>query len=241
MTRRVDIIIPTFNQSQFTINCLASIARHTHPNAYRVIWVDNGSQPSEVAAVKKAIANMPHFAILNDENLGFVKATNQGIATSKGDVVLLNNDTEVPKGWLANLQGGLELGYSIVGPLADEKCTGSWQCVTNVLGSRWFKSLTEGAVGYVEVPQMIAFFCAYIARPVFQEIGYLSEAYGVGFADDDDFCQRARISYFRIAVHTGTIVTHHHRTTFTAVYGKNRWKEMQEENLRILKTRWHMP
>ena len=54
----------------------------------------------------------------NDENRGFGPAVNQGLGAANGDVlVVLNNDTIVPPGWLSRLAGHLdrpEIG--LVGP-----------------------------------------------------------------------------------------------------------------------------
>ena len=56
-------------------------------------------------------------------NLGFVKATNQGIKEAEGDyIILLNNDTEVYMGWEKRL----------INPLIEDKSVGAVGPVTKV-------------------------------------------------------------------------------------------------------------
>lgn len=86
---------------------------------------------------------------------------------------------------------------------------------------------------------MLAFFCAYIRRRVIQDIGYLSEAYGVGFGDDDDYCFRARRAGYRLGLATNVIVEHAHRTTFKTLFPE--YKQLQERNMAIFKERQHKP
>lgn len=41
--------------------------------------------------------------IENEQNLGFVKSVNRGLVRSRGHVVLVNTDVELPKNWLERL------------------------------------------------------------------------------------------------------------------------------------------
>ena len=236
-TEFIDIIIPTFNQSDYTIRCLESV--HKHTTGYRVIWIDNGSDKEEVRRVERFLKDkkMPYRAIKNPENLGFVKATNQGIATATGDVVLMNNDTEMCEGWLDALRNGIYgAGYDMMGPLArDNHGDGyetSWQNIRR-LESAWGVELPEapGTLRAVSTG-MLAFFCVYITRHVIEKLGYLSEAFGVGFGDDDYYCQLAHRAGIKLGLATDVVIFHNHRTTFRATYPDD-YKQMQVHNQHI--------
>ena len=232
-TDLVDIIIPCWNNANFTIACLRSIKKYTEN--YRVILVDNGSTVKDRGEVYYEILDedIPHLFIDLPKNIGFVKATNIGIAAAEGDVVLLNNDTEVSEGWLEDLWGGLWFGHGIIGPLADEGIE-SWQSLGNAEKFVGLK-LPTAKNHFMPVKGMVAFFCVYITRDVIQDVGYLSEAYGIGFGDDDDYCARARARGHHIALATDTVIKHHHRTTFKVAYPE--YKDMQVKNMAIFKRR----
>ena len=233
----IDIIIPTYQQSAYTLRCLKSI--HKHTTGYRIIWIDNGSDKQEIRRVEKFLKDkkMPYRAIKNPVNLGFVKATNQGIATAVGDVVLMNNDTEMCEGWLDALRNGIYgAGYDMMGPVArDNHGDGyetSWQNIRR-LESAWNVELPEppGTIRSVS-DGMLAFFCVYITRHVIEKLGYLSEAFGVGFGDDDYYCQLAHRAGIKLGLATDIVIFHNHRTTFRATYPDS-YKQMQVHNQHI--------
>ncbi len=251
MSARVDIIIPTFNQSEYTIRCLESIKKHTKD--YRIIWIENGSEKDEVAAVKKVIKSMPHFAILNTENLGFVKGVNQGIASATAPfVVFLNNDTEVTHDWVEKLMSTFDNPkIGLVGCVTNAH--GSWQGVEHAMRSlnvplppwghyenadAYNAFLEKNYMGQFRiVPGMVAFFCTMIRRDVFKKVGYLSEEYGIGLGDDDDFCERARVAGIQIACRIDTLVFHNHRTTFKSMYSAQELAEAQKRNISFFKVK----
>jgi len=95
---RVSVIIPMFNQPELTVNCLASLARHTPEGIAEIIVVDDAS------SVPFATADPRVTVVRNRENLGFAASCNRGAATAGGDYLLfLNNDTEALPGWLQPL------------------------------------------------------------------------------------------------------------------------------------------
>jgi glycosyltransferase involved in cell wall biosynthesis len=101
------IIIPCWNQLEFTRQCIAALLRDTH-GPWELIIIDNGS----TARTAGYLANLRDAAplavtlISNTRNLGFPVAINQGLRCARGDyLVLLNNDVVVTEGWLAQLIG----------------------------------------------------------------------------------------------------------------------------------------
>lgn len=219
---KYDIIIPSWNMSKVTIECLRSIKRYS--SSYRIIFIDNASDKNEFDKIYKILKDIPHILIQNKENLGFVKAVNQGIKYSIDSglseyIILMNNDTEAVDGWLEKLtQPFLEhQNIGAVGPLTTTP--NSWQ-------GKYPKNRT----GYViKKNGMLAFFCTMIKKDVFLNIGLLDETFGIGFGDDDDYCKRMLDNGYVLALVQDLIIPHHHRTTFNHLYGDEKIKKMQEK------------
>jgi len=104
---KYDIIIPSWNQSRYVVNCLTSIKKYSKD--YRVIFVDNDSLKTELDIILPVLNTLPHKYIKLLKNEGFVKATNIGILNSEAPfIVLMNNDVESVEGWLDKLVQPLE-------------------------------------------------------------------------------------------------------------------------------------
>lgn len=262
----VDIIIPTYNNAEWTIKCITSIRKHTDDYPYRIVWVDNGSEKEEIESVRSVIANMPHVQILNNKNLGFVKAANQGLRYgANGDyVVIMNNDTIVTKGWLSRMVLIMERDENIalVGPMT-ENASGnerSWQSISALKDQMRVNSVLKNTFGdfpdfnrynsidefaeelykmqgmkYVVNKTMLAFFCTLFRVSAINKVGLLDEDFGVGLGDDDEYCFRLRKAGYYFALAKGVFVFHNHRTTFNKLYGKEGYKQMQKENMAILR------
>jgi GT2 family glycosyltransferase len=224
---KVDIIIPQFNNCEYTINLLESIKDCTED--YRIILIDNGSEQNEYEATMVALEDHSHFVIRNPENLGFIKGVNQGIASSTADyVVLQNNDTIVEPGWLDKmLECFDDPAVGLVGPTTE--LAASWQN-RDKLPASFFRQKTR------EINGMLAFFCVVIKRDVITKIGYLSEEFGLGFGDDDDYCERAKNAGFKLVLRTDVTVIHYHRTTFKK-YIPN-WEDTQQTNIDFFKAKY---
>ena len=104
--RRCDVIIPIYNAYEMLEPCIESVLKHTDFRKAHLILIDDKSLDERVLPLLENLAekNKDKITLIaNDENLGFVGTTNKGMKLSKNDVVLLNSDTEVPKGWLDKL------------------------------------------------------------------------------------------------------------------------------------------
>ena len=89
------IIIVTFNELDYTRQCVESIRRLTD-EPYELIFVDNASTDGTVQYLE---CQPDAKVIRNSDNRGFPAAVNQGIAAASGSqVLLLNNDTIVTTG-----------------------------------------------------------------------------------------------------------------------------------------------
>ncbi|NOU90923.1 glycosyltransferase [Paenibacillus sp. LMG 31460] len=87
------IIIPTYNQKAFLLECIESIRVYT-PEPYELIIIDNGSTDGTLDHLISDTTGI-RFRFI-DHNLGFAGAVNQGLQIARGtSLVLLNNDTVV--------------------------------------------------------------------------------------------------------------------------------------------------
>ncbi len=248
---KAEVIVPTFGQEQFTVRCFDSLLAHT--DAYRLVWVDNGSSAASRTIVQAAFEkHRQRLSIWPDQNLGFVGGTNLGLRTVLGAhssdaeyVVLLNNDTEVTPEWLERLTGALERDPSIAaaGPMTSPSSPCQvWPDIFAEWGAQPPDALATGTPeeasralaaefgeAIVTVP-MIAFFCTVFRKHVLSEVGLLDPRFGVGLGDDDDYCFRLRSAGYGLAFVPGAYVVHHHRTTFRSLYTDSKIAAMQYEN-----------
>ncbi|MGY5353218.1 glycosyltransferase family 2 protein [Wenyingzhuangia sp. IMCC45533] len=106
---KVSVVIVNYNVRYFLELCLLSVSKALKGIDGEIIVVDNVSKDKSCEMVKD---RFPEVTLLeNNENVGFSKANNQGVAIAKGEYVLiLNPDTVV----------GENLFHEIL-PFADEQ------------------------------------------------------------------------------------------------------------------------
>ena len=98
---RVSVIIPVYNQLDFTLGCLQSIVEHKSTCSFEIIVADDCST-DDTGDVIPPISGIRY--IRNPENLGFIRSCNHASEHARGEFVFfLNNDTQVTAGWLDSL------------------------------------------------------------------------------------------------------------------------------------------
>jgi len=215
---RVAIIIPTWNRRDDLLRCLASLRRLVYEDFVAIV-VDNGSQDGTVRAVREL---HPECVVLESAtNLGFAGGNNLGIrwALENGAdyVLLINNDTEVTPGLVAELVRVAETdpGIAAVGArnLVLEEPRRLWGAY-GVLTYGPFVVRTDGH-GLLDGPewQIVkdvdwAIGNAILLRgTALREIGLLDEAF-FAYHEDVDWCVRARRAGLRV-VYAGTAAILH--------------------------------
>lgn len=90
----ISVIIVSWNSRELTLSCVESVLRHADGVPLELIVVDNASDDGTARAIRESV---PHARLLvNTENLGFARASNQGMAAAQGSLLLLlNSDTAV--------------------------------------------------------------------------------------------------------------------------------------------------
>jgi GT2 family glycosyltransferase len=95
----VSIVVLAWDNLEYTQRFVESARQNTDVD-YELIVVDNGSS-SDAAGYARAAADR---VILNEQNLGFARGMNQGLAVARGQyVAFCNNDTVLPERWASTL------------------------------------------------------------------------------------------------------------------------------------------
>ena len=107
---RVSVVVPVWNNRELTRDFLHSLRVQRDTTAYRLVVVDNGSTDGIQTDLVEAAGRGELDLVRNEENLGYARATNQGIPVHPETefVLLLNNDMIALPGWLDGLVGELE-------------------------------------------------------------------------------------------------------------------------------------
>ncbi len=209
MSRRLDIVLLQCGLPELTVRCLESI--HDTFDDCRVILVDNGSSIDDIEAAAHTLEQRDSLLIRNGENLGFAKAVNIGIAKSVAPYIcILNNDTIISPGafrlMLSYMGGDPKLG--IVGPRTN-------RCETAQ------RADGPGEPGLTYTNGLIAFFCTILRREILDDVGLLSEEYGLGYGEDDDYCIRAVQAGWRLGIANDAWVWHDHHATYKITIGQD--------------------
>jgi GT2 family glycosyltransferase len=91
----LSIIIVSYNVCQFLLNCIRSILETAGPTNYEIIVIDNASTDGSAEAVRETFPNVQ--IVVNEVNMGYARANNQGYLISKSDFLLLLNPDTVAK------------------------------------------------------------------------------------------------------------------------------------------------
>lgn len=233
---KCDIVIPVWNQLDLTKDCIDSVSKNTRDVDYRIIIIDNasGKETRNYLESLKALLGKNLLLIRNENNLGFVRAANQGMRLSDASYVcLLNNDAVTTDGWLGEMisVAGSRPSIGLVNPSS------------NTLGQRPDKkvSIEEYAL-YIkrqaglweEIGSAIG-FCMLIKREVIDKIGVFDEIYGMGNFEDTDYSRRAIKEGYLCVRAQGAYVYHREGTSF----GRDRaFDENFERNRQIYEFRW---
>lgn len=190
------VIIPVFNKSALTRQCLDAILANPPENEFEILVIDNGS--SDGTAALLASYGDRIRAIINKRNLFFARACNQGAEQARGDLlVFLNNDTIPKVGWLDALiryreqhpRAGL-IGAKLLFPNNTIQHAGMAICYDKMPRHIYLGfPASHPAVCKPRRLQVVTGACILIARDLFAQAGMFDTAYVNSF-EDMELCMR---------------------------------------------------
>jgi GT2 family glycosyltransferase len=116
----VSVIVLNYNQAATTLECLDALGRADSPLVKEIIVVDNGSNPEELAVLRKRHRRGDFNLVEVGVNRFFGEGNNIGVDFARGDfIVFLNNDAFVEPGWIEALTSSMRDDPTVaaVGPM----------------------------------------------------------------------------------------------------------------------------
>lgn len=209
----VSIVIPCYNEYWVTIRCLASVLEHTHI-PYEVIIADDCSS-DETATITERVSGIVH--IRHATNQRFLRNCNSAATHARGDyLLLLNNDTTVTPGWLAELlKPFADPQVGIVGPKLLFP-NGSLQEAGGIVwadGSGWNYGRADDPArpqyNFVRETDYISGAALLIPLPLWQSLGGFDELFAPAYYEDTDLCFQVRAAGYKVVYQPSATVVHY--------------------------------
>lgn len=226
--RDVAVVVPVFNQIAYTRQCLAGLLASDAAQSSLIV-VDNGSTDG----TEEYVRSLPVVRVIrNAQNRGVACAWNQGIDVAAASwVVILNNDTVLPPGWLRGLlTAALEHGYDVVSPSLRE---GNLDYPVEAYAKRFV-----AAMGGVVRADVADGACFAVHRRVFDRIGGFDERFRIAQFEDVDFFLRARQAGFRLGTTGRSFIHHYSSITQRALQDSGLARGYEAANRSYFRRKW---
>jgi O-antigen biosynthesis protein len=196
----ISVVIVVHNRLDLTHACLESLRRTARP--FELCVVDNGSSDETPSYFKRWSGESPLRYQRNAENLGLIRALNQGAALARGEqICFLHNDTEMlDPHWLGKLATAVGPGRPV--GLAGLYGARYVRRDGTYLGRSIVHCLAEAPTmraPAVEVA-VVDGVCLFVPRLLLAELGGFDESYGFFHGYDRDLSFAVRASGRRCVV-----------------------------------------
>lgn len=210
----VSIIIPVYNQIDYTYLCIKSIILNSGDVPYEIIVADDCSTDT-TTKIQEIISGV-HVA-RTKKNLRFLLNCNHAAKQARGRYILfLNNDTQVQKGWLRPLVDLIEsdarigmVGSKLIYP------DGRLQEAGGILwrdGSAWNYGNGQNPAlpefNYVKEVDYISGAAIMIRRELWESIGGFDERFAPAYCEDSDLAFAVRKAGYKVLYQPKSVVVH---------------------------------
>lgn len=233
---KIWICIPVFNRKHFTLNCLATLNNQSYRD-FQVVICDHGSTDGSGTAIRE---QFPQTVVIDAESsLWWTGAINRCIdyvlqhAPPDDALLTMNNDTELPEDYLANLADNFARypGAIITSVVHDIK-TGRPEAAG--YRQNWFLAKAKpvffetahvpGDADTVEVTHASGRGTLFPLR-VFNQLGLFDEGHLPHYAADYDFTFKAgRAGYKIFACRHCRVLSYIEETGMTTVLNRLSWQ-----------------
>jgi GT2 family glycosyltransferase/glycosyltransferase involved in cell wall biosynthesis len=215
----VSIIIPVFNQCQYTHACVASLQTAQEPVRFEVIVVDDCST-DDTAELVPQMGGVVYLR--NETNSGFIASCNRGAQAARGKyLVFLNNDTVVKLGWLTALldtfteqrRAGV-VGSKLVYPDGRLQEAGGiiWQDASGWNYGK-FDDPQKPEYNYLRDVDYCSAAALMIPKVLFESVGRFDSRYGPAYYEDTDLAFKVRKAGYKVLYQPLSEIVHYEGAT----------------------------
>lgn len=239
------IIIPAYNQWEYTKACLDSICAvcSTGNTPFEVIIADDHSTDATLTA-DHSYENL--IVVRTEHNSGFLLNCNNAATRARGRyLVFLNNDTVVTGGWLSSLVRLMDADATIA--VAGSKLIypdGQLQEAGGIVwkdGSAWNygrgKNPDAPEFNYVKEADYISGASILVRKSFWEEVGGFDARYAPAYCEDSDLAFEARARGYRVVYQPASVVVHYEGRSHGTDVGAGT-KAYQIENARKFFDKW---
>jgi len=227
-TVHASVIIPVWNGRSYLPQCLDALLAQEGP-ALEAIVVDNASADGSADLVAQ---RYPTVTLVRERsNLGFAGACNAGLRVATGEIlVLLNQDTQVVRGWLNAVVGAFEqalrgvVGCKISYPDGRTiQHAGGWIEWPRGLAHHYGQGdIDQGQWDTGREVDYVSGAALALHRRVMDQIGLLDEGFWPGYFEDVDLCQRAREAGYTVWYEPRAMLFHEETASFSEAVSRSR-------------------
>jgi len=210
----VSIVIPVYNQFEYTYLCIKSILENSGDISYEILIADDCSTDL-TTQIDRIISGLN--TIHNEKNLRFLRNCNNAAQYARGKYILfLNNDTQVQQNWLAPLVELIErsddigmVGSKLVYPDGRLQEAGGilWKDASAWnFGNRSDPDLPE--FNYVKEVDYISGAAIMIRASLWKEIGGFDDNFAPAYCEDSDLAFEVRKHGYKVMYQPLSVVVH---------------------------------
>lgn len=210
----VSIVIPVYNQFEYTYNCVKSILKNSGDMSYEVI-IANDCSTDITGEIEKIVENVR--LVTTEKNVRFLLNCNNAAKHARGKYILfLNNDTQVQENWLQPLVSLIESGKDI-GMVGSKLIypDGFLQEAGGIVwkdASAWNygnrRSPEDPEFNYVKEADYISGAAIMIRKDLWEKIGGFDERFAPAYYEDTDLAFEVRKHGYKVMYQPLSRVVH---------------------------------
>ena len=236
------VVLGFRNFDRTTRPCLESLVPWFNDPQIEVLVVDNGSPDDSAQKTAQWCAAHPEVkCLLSDSNRGYAGGMNWGAAQAHGQwLLLVNNDTVFPAHTLDALKQVIReapADVAMLGPVTNAAGNGQRLWKPGATFEEWLQTgawLNQHPTRQLMPAYRCDFFTIAIRRDVWDQLGGLDLAFGLGYYEDFDFSLRLAKAGYRQMITEDVFILHVGSATFQ---GSKSARELIKRNKKLLKSK----